>query len=113
VLSEIQERPPLTQKMSTVGPTGGGGSVRDLGAPTINARNVDGTPLGGAVGDLGTLTINAKNVDGGPSFPRGGSSLLPGSERCVVNLHDYDRQKVILLIHPTFPMLGLAMANDP
>jgi hypothetical protein len=42
VVPEIRERPPSTQKMLMV------------------------APLGGSAGDLGALTINAKNVDGGP-----------------------------------------------
>jgi hypothetical protein len=35
-VSEVQERPPLTLKISTVGPLGGGDG--DAGAPTINAK---------------------------------------------------------------------------
>jgi hypothetical protein len=43
----------------------------------------------------------------------GGSDLHQGSKRCVVNLHEYERQKVILLMGPTFPAPGPAMAYDP
>jgi hypothetical protein len=42
------------------GPLGGAGAG-DLGAPTINVRNVDGGLPGGAgAGDPGAPTINAK-----------------------------------------------------
>jgi hypothetical protein len=41
-------------------------------------------PLGGDAGDPGAPTINARKVDGGPPCPLGGSILHPGSERCVV-----------------------------
>jgi hypothetical protein len=61
-MSELQERPPSIQKMSTAG------------------------PLGGTIEDSGALTIHVRNVDGGPPGPRGGSGLQSGSERCVVNL---------------------------
>jgi hypothetical protein len=83
---EVQERPPSTQKMSTVPPLGGG--VGGPGPPTINAKNINGGPmgigagypgapninkkistagpLGGDARGLGAPTINAKNVDGGP-----------------------------------------------
>jgi hypothetical protein len=63
VMPEIQEHPPLTQKTSTVDPLGGG--ARDPRAPTINAKKYQRGPLG----------------------PHVGSSLHPGFERCVVNLH--------------------------
>jgi hypothetical protein len=43
-----------------------GGDVRDPGAPTINAQNIDGGPLGGDARDPGASTINAKNVDDRP-----------------------------------------------
>jgi hypothetical protein len=66
-----------------------GGGAKDLGAPTINTKNVNGGPpwealreiwerpslthkmsttgpLGGDVRDPGAPTINAKNIDGGP-----------------------------------------------
>jgi hypothetical protein len=37
-----------------------GGGAKDLGAPTINTKNVNGgPPLGGAAGDLGAPIINA------------------------------------------------------
>jgi hypothetical protein len=54
------------QKMSMAAPLGG--TVRDLGVPTTNTKNVDGRPLGGDAGDPGMLTINTKNVDGGPPW---------------------------------------------
>jgi hypothetical protein len=63
-------------------------------------------PLGGGAEDLGAPTINARNIDGGPPWG-GGSGLHPGSKRCVVNLHGQDRQKVILLTSPTSPHLVL------
>jgi hypothetical protein len=70
-----------------------GGIVGDPGAPTTNAKNVDGgpperrcrrsesahhqrkkmsmmAPLGGNAEDLGASTINAKNVDGKPPWRR-------------------------------------------
>jgi hypothetical protein len=77
-------------------------------------RNIDGGPLGGVAEDLGAPTINTKNVDGSPQAPIGGGGLwCLRSERCIVNLHGYERQEVILLIDPTFPALGPAMAYDP
>jgi hypothetical protein len=42
-----------------------------------------------------------KNVDDMPPDPHGGSGLHPGSERFVINLYGYDRQKIILLTGPT------------
>jgi hypothetical protein len=39
---EVRERPPSTQKMSMVGPLGGG--AEGPGAPTINTKNIDGGP---------------------------------------------------------------------
>jgi hypothetical protein len=67
---EIWECPPSTQETSTAAPLGG--DVRELGAPTVNAKNIDSGP---------------------PILRGGGSGLHLGSERCVVNLHGYDRQK--------------------
>jgi hypothetical protein len=43
-VSEVQERPPLTLKISTVGPLGGGDG--DAGAPTINAKKRQLRPPG-------------------------------------------------------------------
>jgi hypothetical protein len=88
-MTEIQEHPPSTQKMSMAG------------------------LLRGGDGDPGASTINTKNIDGRPPNPIGGSGLHPGSERCVLNLHGYDRQKVILLTGLTFPATGPVMADDP
>jgi hypothetical protein len=74
-----------------------GGSAGDLGAPTINTKNIDGGttgwrcsrsesayhqrkkismtgPLGGGVGDSGAPNINTKNVDDGPLG--GGAGVL-------------------------------------
>jgi hypothetical protein len=45
-------------------------------------------------------------------MPSWGSGLHPGSERCVVNLHGYEREKIILLTGPSFPAPGPAMAYD-
>jgi hypothetical protein len=39
---KIWKRLPLMQETSMAGPLGGGAG--DLGAPTINTRNVDGSP---------------------------------------------------------------------
>jgi hypothetical protein len=47
-------------------------------------------PLGGTVGDPGAPTTYVGDVDSGPPW---GSVIHPGSERCVVNLHEYHRQK--------------------
>jgi hypothetical protein len=59
-------------------------------------------PLGGGARDLGAPIINVKNVDGRPPGPHGGvSGLHSGSKRCDVNLHVYDRQKIILRMGPT------------
>jgi hypothetical protein len=86
---EIQERPPSTQKMSTAGPLGGGAG--HSGAPTSNTINVDGGTLGGGARDLRASTINTKKHQRRAPWPSWGSGLHPGSERCVVNLHGYDR----------------------
>jgi hypothetical protein len=110
-MTEIWERPPLTQKISTVGPMDGG--VGESGASTINAKMSTVGPLGGDARDPGALTINIKKHRWCPPGPHGGSGLHPRSEICVVNLHGYDTQKVILLIGPTFPALGPVMADDP
>jgi hypothetical protein len=88
-MSEIQEHPPSTQETLMV------------------------APLGGDVGDPGVPTTNAKNIDSRPLGPHGGSGLQPGSKMCVVNLHEYDRQIVILLMDPTFPVFGPVMVDDP
>jgi hypothetical protein len=58
-----------------------------------------------------------RNIDGGPLAPlRGGggrgSGPHPGSKRYVVNLHRYDRQKVILLMGPILHLLSFVMADD-
>jgi hypothetical protein len=91
-----------------------GGNAGDLGAPPLPLKHVDGGAPGGAVGDPGAPTINAKNIDGRPRGPHGGAfGLNPGSEICVVNLHGYERQKIILLTGLTFPAPGPAMAYDP
>jgi hypothetical protein len=42
---EVREHPPSKQKMSTVGPLGGGAG--GPGVPTLNAKNVDGKPTRG------------------------------------------------------------------
>jgi hypothetical protein len=42
------------------------GADGDLGASTINVKDIDGGPLGSATRDLGLSTINANNFDGGP-----------------------------------------------
>jgi hypothetical protein len=78
-------------------------------------KNANDGPLGGAVEDPGAPTINAKNVDDGPLVPGGGgvSGPHPGFKRCVLNLHGYERQKVILLTGPTFPTPGRAIAYNP
>jgi hypothetical protein len=47
-------------------------------------------------------------VEGG-----GGSDLHKESGWCVVNLYEYETQKVILLMGLTFPAPGPAMAYDP
>jgi hypothetical protein len=85
---EIRERPPSMQKTSMAGPLIGG----------------DGDPR--------APTINAKKLTAGPLTPWG-SDLHSGSERCVVNLHGYDRQKVIMHTGSTFPTTGHVMADDP
>jgi hypothetical protein len=43
-----------------------GGCAGDPGAPTINAKHVDGGPLRGGAEDPGASIINTKNVDSGP-----------------------------------------------
>jgi hypothetical protein len=55
-----------------------------------------------------------RNLDGGPPIPRGGGyGPHPGSERCVVNLHRHDRQKVFLLMSLILLALSSIMADDP
>jgi hypothetical protein len=84
--------------------------------PPSMLRNIDGGPLGGAAEDPGAPTINTKNVDGSPQAPMGGGGgglRCPRSKRCIINLHGYKRQEVILLTGPTFPAPGPAMAYDP
>jgi hypothetical protein len=66
------------------------GGDRDSGAPTINARNVNGGPLGGDDEDPRVPTINVRNIDSGPPDPWG-VGLHPGPKRCDVNLHRYER----------------------
>jgi hypothetical protein len=66
-------------------------------------------PLADADGEPGAPTINVKNVDDEPSSlcrGGGGSGLHLGSERCVVNLHGYDTQKVILFTDLILLALG-------
>jgi hypothetical protein len=84
--------------------------------PPSKLKDIDGGPMGCAARDYGSPTINAKNVDSRPPAPPprgGGSGLHPRSERCVVNMHGYDRQKVILLTGPSLPALIAIMAYDP
>jgi hypothetical protein len=47
---EVRKHSPSTQKMSMVGPLGG--TFGGPGAPTINAKNIDGGPPGGGAKDL-------------------------------------------------------------
>jgi hypothetical protein len=86
-----------------------GSATRDLGLSTINANNFDGGPPGGGVRDPGVPTINTKNIEGEPPSPRGGGGVSrhSGYEECVVNLHGYDRQRVILLMGPALLRLVL------
>jgi hypothetical protein len=71
------------------------GADGDPVAPTINIKKMSTVgPLGGAgVVDPRLPTINVKNVDSGHPGPRRGegSGPHPGSKRCVVKLHRYDR----------------------
>jgi hypothetical protein len=90
-----------------------GGSAGDPGEPTVNAKNINSGPLGGDAGGPKVPTINTKNVDGGPQSPCGRSGLHPRSERCVVNLHEYDRQKVTPLMDPIFPALSSVVCYYP
>jgi hypothetical protein len=68
--------------------------------------------MGGDDGDPGAPTINVKNVDGRPPGPHGGD-LHPGSKMCVVNLHRYDTEKVIMLTGPILLALSSVMTDDP
>jgi hypothetical protein len=70
-------------------------------------------PLGGGTGDLGAPAINAKKCQWWALCPYGGFGPHPGSARCVVNMHGYDRQKAILLTGLAFPAQVLVMADDP
>jgi hypothetical protein len=49
----------------------------------------------------------------GPLAPEEGSSLHPGSERYVVNLHGHDKQRVTPLMDPILPALTYVMSYDP
>jgi hypothetical protein len=98
--------------MSMAGPLGGGAG--DPGAPTINRENIDSGPLWEAMSEIQEYSPSMqKNINDGFAGPCGGSDLHPGFKRCVVNLYEYDRQKVILLTGLTFPMIGPVMADDP
>jgi hypothetical protein len=70
-------------------------------------------PLGGGARDPRAPTINAKNIDGGPPTPKGGSGLHPRFERCVVNLHGYDKQKSNFAHGSHSSAIGPIMVNDP
>jgi hypothetical protein len=85
--------------------------IREHPPSTLTTSTAD--RLRGDVGDPEAPSINAKNIDDGPPSPHGGSALHPRSEMCVVNMHGYERQKVILHMGPTFPAPGTAMAYDP
>jgi hypothetical protein len=112
VILEIRERPPSSQKTSTVAPLGG--AVRDLRAPTINAKNVDSGPPRRQCRKIWEHPPSTQKIStADPPSPRRGSGLHPGPVRCIVNLRGYDRQKVILLTGPTFPVPGPIMADDP
>jgi hypothetical protein len=67
----------------------------DLGAPIINAKKMSTSTPGGSDGDPGASTINAKKHRSWAPWPPwgGGSSLHPGSERCIVSLHGQHRLK--------------------
>jgi hypothetical protein len=73
--------------------------------------------LGGVrAGDPTLPTINAKKCRRWAPWPHGGvrgSDPHLGSERCVVNLHRHDRQKVILLTSPILLTLSSVMADNP
>jgi hypothetical protein len=62
-------------------------------------------PLGGGAGDMGAPTINAKKYRWWAPKPScgegGGFGLHLRFERCVINLHGYDRPNVVLLMGPT------------
>jgi hypothetical protein len=112
VILEIRERPPSSQKTSTVAPLGG--AVRDPRAPTINAKNVDSGPPRRQCRKIWEHPPSTQKIStADPPSPRRGSGLHPGPVRCIVNLRGYDRQKVILLTGPTFPVPGPIMADDP
>jgi hypothetical protein len=70
--------------------------LKDHQQPSM-LKNIYGAPLGCADGDPGAPTINVKKYQRQPPGPLGGSDPYLGSERCVVNLHGYDRHIVILL----------------
>jgi hypothetical protein len=61
---EIWEHPPSTQKTSTTTPLGRG--AKDLGASTINAKNIDGGPPRRRCRRSGSTHHQCKKVDGGP-----------------------------------------------
>jgi hypothetical protein len=109
---KIQERPPSMLKMSMVGPLGFADG--DTGALTINAKEHQWRSPSEVLPKIRErLPSTLKNVDGRPPGSRGGFGLQSGSVRCVVNLHRYDRQKVILLMGLILPALILVMAYNP
>jgi hypothetical protein len=92
VLTEIRERPPSMLKNIDDGPLRGG--VEDPEALTINAKKISmAPPLGDADGGLGAPTINAENINGGPPGPHGRYGLRPESAMRLINMHGYHRQK--------------------
>jgi hypothetical protein len=86
---EIWERPPLTLKMSTAG-----------------SREV-------LTENLGASTINVKNIDSGPLGPREGVQSPFGIRKVYCDLHSHDRQKVILLTGLILLALSSIMVDDP
>jgi hypothetical protein len=81
-----------------VGPLAG--ANRDPRAPTINVRNVDGGPPGGSSRRCRSAHHQRVEMSTVAPGPHGGFGPYLGSEGCVVHLHGYDRQRVILLMSP-------------
>jgi hypothetical protein len=64
-------------------------------------------------GDSGAPTINAKNIDGEPPGPHGEIQSPSDIRKMCCDLHKHDRQKAILLIGHILPALSYVMADDP
>jgi hypothetical protein len=95
----------------------GGAEAGDPGAPTINARKRRRrTPWEVTELEIRERPPSTEKIStAGTLAPAGGGGFdpHPRSKRCIVNLHRYDSQKVIILMGPILPALSFVMADDP